>query len=336
MINHKLLSTLLNQDIEPENKPLLIHASSDNYPLVDFVLHQLRAKISHYHKQYFTAERFFDFATIEAMSNNASLFEQPNYIQINFKTKPDSKQGKGLLKLLGTLQPQDFLVIVCDKLNKTDQNTSWFSAFADRVLFLSNVDAEFLVSYRLGQYNLQSTNEAMVQLIKQNQGNLASLLNEAHLLSIAATPGDIIDITTVAKLTNNNAQHNIYQLSTAYLSGNLAESIRILDNLYHENSDAILIMWVLLEDTKRLLKIKSKLKTGASMRQIIQEMGLWGASVNELPKALKRLNYKTLIEIYELLAQLDMAIKGVLNLAPRLLLVTIITRMCDVPFHHKI
>jgi DNA polymerase III subunit delta len=323
------LNKLLSQDIKSV-KLLLIHCNSDDYPLADFVLQQVKNKIKEYHKQYFVAERYFDFNVIEDILKNVSLFDQPNYIQINFKTKPNIEQQKQLLKLMDKLNEQNLLVIVCDKLNKTEQNSNWFKTVAANsiALGISNYDAEFLISHLLKQHNLSITAEAIHTLINQSTGNLTELLNDANKLILAVPHGHIIGVSEITQLTTDNAQYNIYQLSTSYLSGNLSKSMKILDNLYQESGDAILIMWVLQEDIKRLLKIKSKLKAGINIRQAIAEMRLWGESVDKLPQAEKRLNYKMLVDTYQYLAQLDMSIKGVLALDIRLLLITIIKRMC--------
>src|SRR6185437_15052778 len=142
---------------------ILIHANVDDYPLADFVLHQLKTKLDNYHKQYFTADRFFNFSAIEDLINNISLFDQPNYIQINFKTKPNAEQQKQLIAMLDKLDRQNFLVIICDKLNKTDQNTKWFKEVANKAITLgiSSFDAEFLISYLLGGHKLKITHEAI-------------------------------------------------------------------------------------------------------------------------------------------------------------------------------
>lgn len=324
MINNNL-TKVLNFEIDYGNS-LLVHSSADDYPLADFILQQLKAKFENHYKQYFNADRFFNFTDIEDIVCSASLFDQPNYIQVSFKTKPNAEQQKQLIALQSKLDKNNFLVIVCDKLNKTDQNTKWFKEVSNSAITLgvSSFDAEFLITYLLGKHKLTITREAIATLITQNQGNFAQLLNETHKLTLAIQPENIIDVKQIANLTTDNAQYNIYQLSASYLAGDLAKSLKILDNLYQESGDAILIMWVLHEDIKRLLKIKSKLKTTPNIRQIMQEMRLWGESVDKLPLAEKRLSYSTLIKIYKDLATLDMAIKGVLNIDIKLLLVKIV------------
>ncbi|HLX54091.1 MAG TPA: hypothetical protein VKR58_09115, partial [Aquella sp.] len=71
-----------------------------------------------------------------------------------------------------------------------------------------------------------------------------------------------------------------------------------------------------------------------NIRQVMQEMRLWGESVDKLPLAEKRLKYNILIKIYDDLAQLDMSVKGVLELDVKLLLTTVVKSMCGVS-HRK-
>ncbi|MCC2645860.1 MAG: holA [Burkholderiales bacterium] len=309
-----------------------IHVSADDYPLADFVLEQFKTKLNNHYNQYFTADRFFNFSVVEDIINDSSLLDQPNYIQVNFKTKPNAEQQKQLINLQSRLNGQNFLIIICDKLNKTDQNSPWFREFARQAVItgVNTSDAEFLISHLFSSHKLTITHLALQNLINQNQGNLSQLFNEANKLVLAVPKGHLIDVNEIKNFTTDNAQYNIYQLSGKYLAGDLAKSIKILDNLYQEPGDAILIMWVLQEDVKRLLKIKSKMKTVPNIHHIIREMRLWGESVNQLPLAEKRLSYSSLIEIYDDLANLDMAIKGVLDINVKLLLIKIISRLCIV------
>lgn len=324
------LTSLLTAGQNPGNL-LLLHATADDFPLADFVIQQLKPKFAQHHKQYFSIDRYFDFSVLEDILNSPSLFTEPNYIQLSFKTKPNVEQQKQLIKLTQQLDGSNSLIILCDKLTKTEQNSTWAQSLNRKgtIIGLSSYDAKPLLQYLFDQYQITITDDALEALVSQNQGNFSQLFSEANKLTLTFKDKPSIGITEITELISDNSQFNIYQLSASYLSGNLLQSIKILNNLYQESGDAILIAWIMQEDVKRLLKIKSKLRTSNNIRQIMQEMRLWGETIDKLPIAEKRLNYKCLLNIYDHIAKLDMAIKGVIRKDIKLLLTDLIMMFCN-------
>lgn len=310
---------------------VLLHYTIEYDSLADIVSSSILSSQPPAHKISFTADRFFDCEQITEATSSGSLFDEYTIIRLNFATKPNTLQQKSLIPILKSLDKNTFLLICCDKLTKTEQKSEWAKFITQNGIMLEISENQIvpIIKDLFNWQDLSITTDALNALINQNQGNISQLVQETKLLILSVTDNKTIDINKIQEITTTNAQYNIYQLSKSYLSGDLKESIKILDNLYQAPEDAILISWVIHEDIKRLLKIKNKLRTQNNIQNIIRELGLWGESVAKLPIAEKRLSYNQLIKIYHQLAELDMSIKGVKNHDLYLMLQQIIITLCN-------
>lgn len=327
------MATTLNSILQPNvNLGLvgLIHSSSNEYPLAKFVTLQIKSNFANYERHSFHVEKSFDFNEIKSIIVNGSLFNPNNYIELNFKNKPLAEQQLSLLEIFNLANKNTFILVSCDKLTTRELSTEFVKYITAHGFCLELVpdNAKTVVEFMLRQYNLQISPQALNILLDQNQANLAQLIQEVNKLILAIPHSTVIGVSEIELLTSDNAKYNIYQLSNSYLAGDLAGSIKILDNLFQNVEDAILINWMIVDDLKKLLKIKNQLRTTNNVRQAIRDLKLWGTTLDKLPLAEKRLNYKNLIELYQQSANIDLIIKGVLPGDIKLMITQTITKIC--------
>ncbi|MCE2705544.1 MAG: DNA polymerase III subunit delta [Proteobacteria bacterium] len=302
--------------LESNNTPklLLINASEECTPLIIYALDNLKNKFggaSNIIK--FNVDRFFNFQEIKQILNSKSLFDENNYIELNYKTKPTLEHQAILNDIYPMLSSQNTLVITTEKLNKRDLSSKWVNSLSQYGIILNLDESNFttLINHALSPYEITLEKDALQLLLEQNQANANQIIQELTKLTLSCPKGSKLNIEDIKTHTTNNSQFNIYKLSNAYLSGNLLQCLKILDNIYQAAEDAILIHWMLNEDLKKLIKIKAKLKVNNNVAQVIREIGVWGDAVNLLPIAQSRLSYNDLILIFELNSQLEFIIKGV-------------------------
>jgi DNA polymerase III subunit delta len=308
----------------------LIHSSSNEYPLARFVGGQVKTIFANYERHYFYIEKTFDFNEVKSIIINGSLFNPNNYIELNFKTKPLTEQQNSLIEIFNLIDNNTFILISCDKLTPKESSAEFVKLINKNgfCLELTETSAKPVVEFMLHQSGLQISKQALDILLDQNQANLAQLMQEINKLILAIPHGTVIGITEIELLTSDNAKYNIYQLSNSYLAGDLAGSIKILDSLFQNIEDAILINWMIVDDLKKLLKIKNQLRSTKNIQQAIRELRLWGTTLDKLPLANKRLNYKDIVELYQYSAKIDLIIKGVEAGDIKLILTHIITKIC--------
>lgn len=306
----------------------LIHTSEDCYPLVNYAINALKDRLTNYTSYKFIAERYFDYTEVRQIISNLSLFGEKNYIEINYKTKPTLEQQSQLLSLLNTLDTNTLLLITTDKLNKKEITTAWIEKINDLgvVLSLSPLDAKIAVNHQLHQAKLNIESKALDFLLELNQFNLGELFQEINKITWCYPEGTTLTIADMQQI--DNSQYNVYQLSNAYLAGDLKRSLKILDNLHQAPEDAILIMWMISEDLRKLIKLKAKLKQNLNSYQALQELKVWGEAVTNLTLAEKRLSYTKLLQLFDNLTQVDLIIKGVIQGTVKQQLTQILLNLC--------
>lgn len=309
-----------------DNNIYVLHSAPACYPYVVFLLDRLQKNLSNTTKYQFQVDRYFKFNDIDNILDNGSLFAEQNIIELNFKTKPLMNQEEELLKLINRIDDNSFLFITTDKLTST--SSKWLKKIDEVgiIVGVNETDTGIIVRNLLQTAKLTIDNTAMSLLLELNAGNIPELMQEINRLTFLCPENHTITINDIQ--SSDNAQYNIYELSNAYLAGDIHKSRKILDNIYHESADAILIMWMINEDIKKLLKIKAKLKDNININTAIGELRVWGDTINNLKIASNRVSYNSLLEILDKLANLDMSIKGVYNTPPQTILVKILEVLC--------
>ncbi|MBP9742636.1 MAG: DNA polymerase III subunit delta [Burkholderiales bacterium] len=309
---------------------VLIHTAEEYSALMDYYLDCLRDKIGSSRHYKFNADRYFKYSEINDIINNRSLFDERVYIEIHYKSKPVTEGQKNLSELIKNLESGTYLTIICNKLAKSDLNSTWVKTISNsgNVFSLTLNDVPEIIKHYLEQNNQTIAKNAIELILELNQGNFNQLMQIVKQLGIVYPNNHNITLDDVKQFSANNSQYNIYQLSNAYLTGNLAHSMQILNNIYQKPEDAILIQWLINEDIKKLIRTKAKLKLNYSFEQIILELKIRRTDINLYRNAHQRLSYTTLINLLNEVAELDMIIKGVINRDIQEHLSQIIHKLC--------
>ena len=143
-------------------------------------------------------------------------------------------------------------------------------------------------------------------------GSLLSTGSSYQVVRSALLFNKIFNKEQVTKLLFNNNKYNIYMLSHAYLSGNLEQAIIIFNQIYTGVEDAILISWIILEDVRKLLKIKNAIKNNITLHNIFYELKIIKDNIQAFTLANSRISYNQILELYQDLSIIDLAIKGLM------------------------
>lgn len=310
-----------------QHNVFLMHNAEEYAPFTEFAKTFLQKPFESTVKYQFHVDRFFKFTELSTILDNASLFAEKNLIELYFKTKPTANQENDLLSLIKHIDDNSYLFIFTDKLSAL--SSAWIKEVDSRgvVVAIKEIDTVSVIKKILEEHNLQIEQAALNQLLELHTGNPAELMQEITRLSLFYPPNHKISHQDIQK--TDNSQYNIYQLSGAYLAADLAKSIAVLDNLYTEPADAILITWVINEDLKKLLKLKAMLKKGISVSSAITQLKVRFDTAKYLQDAEKRLSYASLLEIQDLLANLDLVVKGLKKSDPKVILSKIIKLLCS-------
>lgn len=324
----------MNQDnlscfLSSESKANLIVISSpeDSYALTDYLITEFRPKDARNYK--FIADRYFDFKDVGEILNSGSLFDDKTYIEINYKTKPTATQQKELISIAQELSNSIYIIITTDKLAKTDYQAAWMKLESAWYININDSSATQIVKHILKANNLSINTDALNLLLELNAQNSNQLIQEINKLSLLFENGHQLSIEDIKTHALDNTLYNVYQLNNAYLSGNLKQAITILSNIHIKPEDAILILWLLNDDIKKLIRLKSKLQQKYKFSEVSYELKIWSTNSHLYQNALGRLSYSLLVSILDDIATLDMAIKGLIDRDVRVQLINILTKLCS-------
>ncbi|MEN9945992.1 MAG: polymerase subunit delta [Pseudomonadota bacterium] len=315
---------------------LLLSADEDYLVILTWLLEYKFSqanKQNQYIRKVFNADRYFLLSSLEDLLVNLSLFGEKNWIEIYFKTKPSVEQQKQLTKLLSLLDENNRLILICDKLDKKEQASSWvknISQFGDSLLLTGNLRelrqwCELLIKslgFTISQAGLDC-------LLEMNQNNPSALYQDIQRLSWLLAGKTEFKLEQIRNLLTDSSQYSTFNLSLAYLTGNLVQTKKILANLVVNTDQIILVLWQLGEDLRKLLRLKNELRNTSDFATITSNLKIWGDFVGAFKLANNRLSYQKILNYFNQIAQLDQIVKGITKGDPLLQLQQLVINLCQ-------
>jgi DNA polymerase-3 subunit delta len=312
---------------------VLLSAPEESAVILNFLREQGFLKLAdNYLRCSYAADRYFQFALVEDIIRSNSLFGDRNWIEVNFKTKPTIDQQQQLINLLPLLDESNYLIISCDKLDKKDQSSTWFKKWNENAdsLLLSASDGELrqwtLSLLDVTQLKLESA--ALDLLLEMNQSNPAQLHQEVIRLGWLFPKNTTISYAELKALLLDNSQFTIFALSNNYLRGDISAAKKIYAQAVQATEDAILLIWQLGEDLRKLIRIKSALRSNPDFRAAVADLRIWGDSIAPFNQAQQRLSYQLLLTYLDELARIDGMVKGIIVGDPLIKLEQLIINIC--------
>jgi DNA polymerase-3 subunit delta len=312
---------------------VLLSAPEESAVILNFLREQCLAKLSNnYLRSSYAADRYFQFTAIEELIRSNSLFGDKNWIEVSFKTKPTVEQQQQLINLLPLLDESNYLIISCDKLDKKDQGSSWFKKWneAGDSLLLTASEGELRqwTLSLLDVFKLKLDNAGLDLLLEMNQSNPTQLHQEVIRLSWLFQTKSPVSYDELKTLLLDNSQFSVFAISNHYLRGDVTEMRKVYVQAVQSTEDAILLIWQLGEDLRKLIKIKGALRTNPDFRTVVGDLRIWGESIAAFNQANQRLSYQLLLSYLDELAQIDGVIKGIIAGEPLVRLEQLIINFC--------
>lgn len=107
------------------------------------------------------------------------------------------------------------------------------------------------------------------------EGNLLAAHQEIQKLALLHPPGEL-SWSQVEAAVLNVARYDVFKLSEAVLSGQVARMQRMLDGLQAEGEAEVLVHWTLAEDIRSLKRVKDAVNAGKPLPMALRENRVWG------------------------------------------------------------
>lgn len=268
------------------------------------------------------AEAGFDWNSLGAASDNLSLFAEQRILELNIPTGKPGDAGSKALVAYAEHPPQDCVLLInCAKLDKRQQQGKWFKALEKQGAVLQVWPVEYKalpgwIERRMRGKGLNPTPEAAQLLADRVEGNMLAAAQEIDKLCLLH--GDeALDGETILASVADSARFTVFDLVDAALAGEGERVAHIVEGLYGEGTESVLILWALAREIRMLETMAAGLAEGQAMQAVLAANRVWDKRKALCQAALARHPAIRWQRFLALSARIDRMVKGLEPGTPR-------------------
>lgn len=329
-IKPEQLQAKLNQGLEP-----LYLISGDETLLVDQSSDLIR---SHCKQQGFSErekhspETKQDWQNILDSANSLSLFGDKKIIDIQ-SNKINAKTIEPLKSYLESPNPDTVILLSTGKIEAASTRTKWFKTLEEQATFVQiwPLDEKGFMRFIENQCHSQglSVEPDVLNLIKENtEGNLLAAKQEIEKISLLNLPSPI-KVEDLEGAFADASRFTVFHLSEQALAGDLKQTLKILKQLQAEGLEPYLLLWQLTKDIRILSAMLEAKQKGMPPAAIFKQHRILFNKQPFYEIALQRVKTGTINQLLLKARQIDRSIKGLSSENTDLLIIQLITRLCQ-------
>lgn len=269
-------------------------------------------------RELFHAESGFDWNQLLNESNSMSLFAEKKILELRIPNgKPGDKGSKTLLEICNNPNPDNLLLVILPKLERSSQNSKWYKALGSlgveiQVWPVTPNQLPRWIQHRLQQAGIQANQEAVQILSDRVEGNLLAAVQEIEKLKLLALDGHV-DAKTMSAVVADSARYNLFEFVDKVLLGDAQAAARSLRGLHNEGTQPIPLLWALTRELRTLLKASEQISHGEHIDRALKNAGVWEKRLPIFRKALQRCKPAHLRMLLHQAGAIDRGIKGMRN-----------------------
>lgn len=265
----------------------------------------------------------FDWSSLLAAGSALSLFADKQIVDIRIPSgKPGGKEGAAALAQLAAQaasSPDTLTLIQLPRLDAASKKTAWFSALDTHGVHIPihPVERDRLPAWIAQRLKAQGQHVAAGEAGQRSlaffadcvEGNLLAAHQEIQKLGLLYPPGEL-SLEQIEQAVLNVARYDVFKLSEAVLSGDLARSTRMLDGLQAEGVAEVLVHWTLAEDIRNLQRARAALDSGQPLAMALRQLRVWGAKEQLFARIVPQLRAPAVARLLLAAHQVDGIVKG--------------------------
>lgn len=261
------------------------------------------------------ADARFDWSKLAAAAQELSLFADKKIVEVRL---PSGKPGVAGAKALEAhaLAARDgvMTIVALPKLDRRDRQARWVEAL-ERAGVLVDIDAieraqlPQWIARRLARQQQNASQDALEFIADKVEGNLLAAHQEVSKLALLHPAGELT-LEQVADSVLNVARYDVFQLPLAMLSGDAARVRKTMTGLEAEGEAIPLVLWVVTEELRTLLRVKAHVDAGRPFAAAARENRLWGPREKLFERALSHVSVDALESALLRAADVDRLAKG--------------------------
>lgn len=291
------------------DEPLLLGEAAD------LIRHTARQQ-GYAEREIFTVDPGFNWSNLQFAANSLSLFSNRRIMDIRIPSgKPGREGSKAIEAYCQALPPDTVTLITLPKIDKQSQAAKWFKALETTgiVVAISPIERGVLpkwIEQRLARQHQSAHADTLQFLADSVEGNLLAAHQEIQKLALLY-PSGVLSFDQIKNAVLNVARYDVYKLSEAMVAADPTRYSRILDELKGEGTAPPLILAVLAEQIRLLIRIHHGLDAGKPIAQLMKEARVWGNRQHTIMTAVRSTHLKSLKLALLHAAKIDRISKGV-------------------------
>ena len=296
------------------DEPLLLQEAAD------LIRTQARAQGYSERSSYTVSGARFNWSEVLAAVGTPSLFAEQQILEIHIPSGKPGKEGSVALQQLAAAASPNTLTLLClPRLDKLSKSAAWWSTLENFgvTIAIEPIERAALPSWiaqRLASLGLRVSageegQRSLQFFADQVEGNLLAAHQEIQKLALLYKPGEL-SWTQITSALANVARYDVFKLSEAVLSGQLARVQRMLDGLQAEGQAEVLVHYALSEDIRALKRVKDAINQGHPLPMALREQRIWGVRERLFERVLPRLRTATLNDLLQSAHLVDGIVKG--------------------------
>ncbi len=266
------------------------------------------------------ADARFDWSKLAESAQALSLFAEKKIVEVRLPTgKPGVVGAKALETHASSAINGVTTIVSLPRLERRDRQARWVEALerAGVMVDIDTIERAQLpqwISQRLAKQNQSAGRDALEFVADKVEGNLLAAHQEVSKLALLYPAGQLT-LEQVTDSVLNVARYDVFQLPMAMLSGDAARVRKTMAGLEAEGEAIPLVLWVVTEELRTLLRIKAHVDAGRPFSVAARENRVWGPREKLFERALARVSADALEAALMRAAEIDRIAKGLL--APR-------------------
>ena len=264
----------------------------------------------------------FDWSEVLAAGGSLSLFADKQIVEVRIPSGKPGKDGSAAIQqLVEQAQGNDstLTLFMLPRLDFATRKGAWFGALDNGgvSIQLDTIERAALpqwIAQRLQQQGQHvaagEEGQRTLQFFADRvEGNLLAAHQEIQKLGLLFPQGELSQ-SQVESAVLNVARYDVFKLSEAVLSGQVARVQRMLDGLQAEGEAEVLVHYTLAEDIRALKRVKDAMAGGQPLPMALKAQRIWGPRERLFERVLPRLSPARLNNLLQSAHQVDGIVKG--------------------------
>lgn len=271
---------------------------------------------------YTVAGAHFDWSAVLAAGGSLSLFADRQIVEIRIPSGKPGKDGSAALQQIAEAaagNESTLTMVLLPRLDKATRSAAWFAALEANgvTLQVDPVERAALPAWIAQRLAAQGQRVAAGEQGQRTlqffadrvEGNLLAAHQEIQKLALLYPPGEL-SYAQVEQAVLNVARYDVFKLSEAVLSGQLARAMRMLDGLQAEGEAEVLVHWALAEDIRNIKRVKDAMAAGRPLPMALRENRIWGAKERLFERLLPHAGDAQIAQLLQAAHVVDGIVKG--------------------------